>query len=183
MRTPRGRRLAPALALLCSLARPDLVGACPDAEATAPPAPGRTLATVLQEISDAGLTGALRFDDGDVIKVIYVSAGHLAFASSSLPADRLGPVLVRSGRLTQAQLDAATARAAGGAGLGKALVELGSLTPRDLLEGCKLQVVEIVRSLRDRPVPDRAAWTPVPAKVAEVDLGIPLAPVIAQLRR
>lgn len=105
------------------------------------------LADLLQLVHVAGKSGFLLFQFGADEKAIYLSRGEVVFAESNLEADRLGPSLLRSGRISRDALATAEGRFHPTTRLGKIMVELGFLTPRDLWDGVKSQVEEIVRSL------------------------------------
>jgi len=105
------------------------------------------LADLLSLVHAAGKSGYLLFQFGDEEKSVYLSRGEVVFSESSLSTDRLGACLLRTGLLDQAQLELAERRYHPGTRFGKVVVELGMLTPRDLWEGVKRQVEEIVRSL------------------------------------
>jgi hypothetical protein len=105
------------------------------------------LADLLQLVHAAGKSGFLLFQFGGDEKAVYLSRGEVVFAESNLEADRLGLCLLRAGMLTREQLAAAESRFHPMTRFGKVLVELGTLTPRDLWDGVKTQVEDIVRSL------------------------------------
>lgn len=105
------------------------------------------LADLLQLVHAAGKSGFLLFQFGGDEKAVYLSRGEVVFAESNLEADRLGLSLLRSGKITGEELAVAESRFHPMTRLGKILVELGSLTPRDLWDGVKTQVEDIVRSL------------------------------------
>lgn len=105
------------------------------------------LADLLSLLHGTGKSGFLLFQQERDEKAIYLSRGEVVFAESNLPSDRLGACLLREGRLDQAQLDLAESRYHPLTRFGKIVVELGFLTPRDLWNGVKTQVEEIVRSL------------------------------------
>jgi len=71
----------------------------------------------------------------------------VVFASSNQMVDRLGECLLRAGVLSLDQLREAERCFEPPARFGKVLVERGFLTPRELWNGVKYQVEEIVRSL------------------------------------
>lgn len=82
------------------------------------------------------------------VKKVYFKAGDVTFASSSLNADRLGNRLLATGKITQAQFDASTELIKKtGKKQGAILVELGFLTPQDLVESVKDHVKQIILSL------------------------------------
>ncbi len=77
-------------------------------------------------------------------KSIYFRDGQIVFASSSDPADRLGPVLVRAGLLAAEDLDRCARLVGAGRPLGQVLVDEGVLSAGQLYEGVSLQVKEIL---------------------------------------
>jgi hypothetical protein len=105
------------------------------------------LADLLGLLHGGGKSGFLLFQQAEDEKAVYLSSGEVVFAESNLPSDRLGACLLRAGLLDRSQLDLAEKRYHPLTRFGKLVVELGMLTPRDLWNGVKLQVEEIVRSL------------------------------------
>lgn len=105
------------------------------------------LADLLSLVHAAGKSGYLLFQFAEEEKAVYLSRGEVVFAESSLATDRLGACLLRDGLIDQAQLELAERRYHPATRFGKVVVELGMLTPRDLWDGVKHQVEEIVRSL------------------------------------
>ncbi len=105
------------------------------------------LADVLSMLHRANKSGFLLFGYADHEKAVYLHRGEVVFAASNQGVDRLGECLFRSGILTLEQLQDAERRWSPNARLGKILVERNVLTPRELWNGVKLQVEEIVRSL------------------------------------
>ena len=105
------------------------------------------LADLLSLVHGAGKSGYLLFQFQNEEKSIYLSRGEVVFAESNLRADRLGDCLLRAGLIDQDQLELAESRYHAETRFGKVVVELGILTPRDLWNGVKSQVEEIVRSL------------------------------------
>ncbi len=93
-----------------------------------------------------GFEGALRVSHGATTKVVYLRAGEIASAASNAESDRLANILIRDGRLSQEQLDLARSRLQPGGSLGKALIDMGFLTPTELLQGARQQVREILTS-------------------------------------
>ena len=102
---------------------------------------------LLARALDLNFTGMFRAERESIIKVIYFRDGEIAFASSNQPSDRLGEVLIKRGQLSREQLDMAMSKLEANVSLGKMLVELGYLSPKELLEGAKTQVEEILFSL------------------------------------
>jgi hypothetical protein len=71
----------------------------------------------------------------------------VVFATSNQMVDRLGQTLLRAGAITPEQFRAAREAFRPNTRFGRILVERGYLTPRQLWNGVRLQIEEIVRSL------------------------------------
>jgi hypothetical protein len=105
------------------------------------------IADVLGLVHGAGKSGFLFFQDGDHEKSVYLHRGEVVFAASNQSVDRLGESLLRMGAIRIEQLREARREYSPPGLFGRVLVERGMLTPRDLWNGVKAQVEEIVRSL------------------------------------
>lgn len=105
------------------------------------------LADLFQWIEAGTRSGFLHFCHRDHAKSIYFHRGEVVFASSNQLVDRLGESLLRAGVLNLEQLREAQRCFSLADRMGKILVEHGFLTPRELWNGVKYQVEEIVRSL------------------------------------
>ncbi|ACG75261.1 conserved hypothetical protein [Anaeromyxobacter sp. K] len=75
---------------------------------------------------------------------IFFRDGQVVFASSSEPAERLGPMLVRSGLVRAEDQERCRHLVSAGHPLGQVLVDQGLLSPGQLYEGMTLQVTEIL---------------------------------------
>jgi Domain of unknown function (DUF4388) len=107
-----------------------------------------TLTDLLQNLISSKSSGTLTLQYNQVEKSIYIKEGHIVFASSNLPEDRLGNVLIQTGKMTQEQVEAALKlKGATNRRFGAIVVELGFLPPKALFEGLKLHVREIIYSL------------------------------------
>jgi Domain of unknown function (DUF4388) len=94
-----------------------------------------------------GKSGLVHFTHLEHGKTVWLHRGEVVFAASNQMVDRLGECLLRAGVLSLEQLREAERCFAPPARFGKVLVERGFLTPRELWNGVKYQVEEIVRSL------------------------------------
>jgi len=108
-------------------------------------------AGMLSAIHEAKLSGLILFRQRQHEKRIYLDAGEVIFASSNQAVDRLGECLLRSGAITLDELRAVESTFKLGDRFGRVLVECGVLTPRELWNGVRNQVEEIVRSLFAAP--------------------------------
>lgn len=79
-------------------------------------------------------------------KSLYFKDGQVVFASSSDPADRLGPVLLEHDLVGPADLERCSRLVRSGRPLGQVLVDEGILTSAQLYEGITLQVKRIFLS-------------------------------------
>jgi hypothetical protein len=105
------------------------------------------LPSVLSLLQESGRTGVLALVNAGVRKSVYFLDGKLVFAASSLTQDRLGEVLLRGGKISADEYLRLSQRIRGGQRLGKALVENGVLSPKDLWWAIEQQVKEIVWSI------------------------------------
>lgn len=107
-----------------------------------------SLPRVLIHLNRKRATGTLSVTAQGMTKQVFFQAGNAIFASSTYEEDRLGEMLVKTGKLTLRQYDEAVgAMKRTGKRLGALLVELGHLSPRDIFDGVVNQVREIILSL------------------------------------
>lgn len=107
-----------------------------------------TFPSLIQSVSASGETGILTLRDGSLAKSAYFSDGRVVFASSNDPDDRLGELFLREGLITLRGFESCTGEVSRSKRrLGAILVEQGLITPRDLIEGVKEQVRDIVHSM------------------------------------
>lgn len=105
------------------------------------------LPDMLQHLRQSKATGILSLVSGGARKALYIKEGRVVFASSNLPNDRLGELLLREGKITVEEYDTSIRAISKGKRQGKVLVEMGALSPKDLWEGVQFQVKEIVYSI------------------------------------
>src|SRR5512143_863105 len=105
------------------------------------------LPDLLQHLRVSASTGILSLVSGGARTALYVKDGRVVFASSNLPNDRLGEILLREGKITVEDYESSIKAITKGKRQGKALVEMGALSPKDLWEGVQFQVAEIVYSV------------------------------------
>jgi len=108
------------------------------------------LPEVLQKINYYKVPGVLTAEDSHGKKQIFIVGGEIIFASSSFPQDRLGEFLLEQERITSAQYETSVRdMRSTNKRQGTVLVEAGVLTPQELFESVKQQVMAIVWSLFD----------------------------------
>jgi len=106
--------------------------------------------SILADLKDKKATGTLVVRSSNFLKRVFLKGGEVVFASSNLEEDRLGEMLIKAGLITREQYDISVEiLKKTGKQQGSILVELGFLTPRQLFEGLKFQIREIVLSLFD----------------------------------
>ena len=100
---------------------------------------------LVREVYGRRWTGLLTLNHMGAEKGIRVQDGRLVFATSSIPDDRLGELLLRRGRITlQQYVDAGAAIRKGGKRLGAILVEMGALDARELVKVVVDHTLEII---------------------------------------
>jgi hypothetical protein len=105
------------------------------------------LPEILQHLRTSKSTGILSLVSGGARKALYLKEGRVVFASSNLPNDRLGEILLHEGKITVEEYESSIKAISKGKRQGKVLVEMGALSPKDLWEGVQFQVKEIVYSI------------------------------------
>jgi hypothetical protein len=105
------------------------------------------IADVLHLIHASAQSGFLFFENASHEKAVYLHRGEVVFATSNQVVDRLGECLLRNGVISLEQHREAKRAYSPSGHFGKILVERGFLTPREVWNGVKAQVAEIVRSL------------------------------------
>ncbi|HXI02672.1 MAG TPA: DUF4388 domain-containing protein, partial [Candidatus Saccharimonadales bacterium] len=101
---------------------------------------------LIARLHQEGFEGVVRVSLGATSKILYFRKGEIASAASNAESDRLANILIQDGRLTPPQLELAKSRMESGLSLGKVLIELGFLTPAELLQGARRQVQLILAS-------------------------------------
>lgn len=110
------------------------------------------LADLLIGLQRSLKNGTLRITSGPVEKNIYLRNGDIIFASSNQKEERLGSILLREGRITQAAYDiTAKLISVTGKKQGALLVEIKALEPKDLAWAVQHQVEEILIALFTLP--------------------------------
>jgi hypothetical protein len=107
----------------------------------------RDVPSLVRSLHEAQWTGLLSVTNAGVTKNVTVQEGRLVFASSSSIDDRLGELLLTHGRLSLQQFIDGSKAMGPGKRLGTVLVEMGALTPKDLVRAVVEQTQEIVYSL------------------------------------
>jgi curved DNA-binding protein CbpA len=106
------------------------------------------LADIFLDLHRSEKDGIIEIKNGFISKKIYMKNGDMVFATSNKEEDRLGEVLLKTGRITADQYyQSVDIIKKTGKRLGAALVELGYIKPEDLIQAVRHQVEEIVLSL------------------------------------
>ncbi|MDJ0839610.1 MAG: DUF4388 domain-containing protein [Acidobacteriota bacterium] len=106
------------------------------------------LVDVLAYLGRTNASGALNVEQGSVKKAIIISDGMIVFARSNQVQDRLGDILLAKGLISQAQYDQGTALIyEKGFRHGRALVEIGAISPKVLWDTIQEQVKTIAGSI------------------------------------
>ena len=104
------------------------------------------VAEIMALISSMRRDGLLSLLVPSARKTVSFIDGQVVFATSSVEDDRLGEVLWRHGLVTLEQLESAFGEVTPKKRLGAVLIERGLLTQRQLYDGIRHQVLDIVTS-------------------------------------
>ena len=146
------------------------------------------LSDILEDLRQRKAAGTLTLRRGGIVKCIHVKDGQIVFASSTDPRDRLGEILVKSGRVTREDLDHALRLYTKNAGLkklGAILVENGLVPPKELFSGLKIQVKDIIFSLFLWPEGDYQFDQRLPSDIIQLQINFHelISEIIERIRR
>ena len=106
-----------------------------------------SIADILEFLRGLNRAGLLSVATESMAIGLYLGRQKVVHATSTRDADRLTEFLLRAGRIDQEAYDAVMRRAAAGQRIGKALVDTGALSPRDLMEARRALSRQIALSL------------------------------------
>lgn len=106
------------------------------------------LSDIFLSLQRSEKTGVLEMKHGSILKKIYIKNGDMIFATSNQEEDRLGEILIKTGRLTLEQYYHSLEEMKNtNKRQGAVLVELGYFNPQELIWAVRHQVEEIILSL------------------------------------
>ena len=133
---------------------------------------------LLLSICASGKTGDLRFRSLEAEKTVVIQSGRVVFARSSSADDRLGPYLLKMGKVRFDHLMDLTRFVSPTKRFGTVLVENHVLSPKDLVQGVIGQVRSIVLSLFTWPEAEYA-FEAKDTEKETITLRIPTAKLVA----
>lgn len=105
------------------------------------------LADILRNLVRSRDTALVTLEREGIRKAVHVQLGRIVFAQSGDRDDRLGECLLREGMISVEQYEQSGRLIRPGKRQGTILVELGYITPGELVKGVKLQVEHVVTDL------------------------------------
>jgi hypothetical protein len=106
-----------------------------------------SFADLMKSLGRSRETALVTLSRETVRKTVYVQEGRVIFAQSSDPDERLGETMLRDGMISVDQYDESVKLIRPGKRQGTILVELGYVTPAELVKGVKSQVEHVVLNL------------------------------------
>lgn len=109
--------------------------------------PETDLAALMVQLWREGFSGALRFENDSIIKIVYFKGGELLSASTNDSDDSFGEILLRGEKLSREHLKQAMSKRKDDESIADTLLAMGFISRKELTWARRTQLVGVLRSV------------------------------------
>ena len=107
-----------------------------------------SLPYIINSVREENTTGILRLTNNDIEKNLFIKGGYIIFATSNCDEERLGDILLKSGKINKEQYNVSVRLLKEtGKRQGQILLEQKFISAKELLAFVRYQIKEIIMEL------------------------------------